>query len=369
MRIGLVLFMILHGLIHFMGFAQAFQFGEMAQFTKEISRSFGILWFIVVLLFLATAILVLLKKELWPILGIATVIFSQILIITVWTDARYGTIANVIILGAAIVGQSNLTFEKSYKGDVASAMNTVVPTPVFLCEEDLEPLPECIKNYLRYTGAVGKPKIYNMKITLEGEMRERGKDWFKFTSEQYNFFGSPSRMFLMKARANGLPIIGYHKYNWEGARMNIRLLSLYPIVDIKGSELYPTETVTYFNELCLFAPTALIDERISWEVVDNLCARAIFDNKGTVVSAVLYFNEMGQLINFVSNDRYSVSEMQAFPFSTPVTNYKSVNGYQLPFYGEAIWQYPEGEFVYGKFCVKDIVYNILNPNVFGNEAQ
>ncbi|MCM4164501.1 MULTISPECIES: DUF6544 family protein [unclassified Arenibacter] len=369
MRIGLVLFMVLHGLIHFMGFAKAFQFGEMAQFTKEISKPLGILWFIAVLLFLGTAILVLLKKELWPILGIATVVFSQILIITVWTDARYGTIANIIILGAAIVGQANLTFERSYKDDVASAMNTVVPNPVLLCEEDLEPLPECIKNYLRYTGAVGKPKIYNMKITLEGEMRERGKDWFKFTSEQHNFFDCPTRMFLMKARVNGLPTMGYHKYNREGARMNIRLLSLFSIVDINGSELYPTETVTYFNELCLFAPAALIDERISWEVIDNLCAKATFDNKGTVVSAVLYFNEKGQLINFVSNDRYSVSEMQAFPFSTPVSNYKNVNGYKRPFYGEAIWQYPEGEFVYGKFCVKDVVYNIMNPNVFGDETQ
>ena len=28
-------------------------------------------------------------------------------------------------------------------------------------------------------------------------------------------------------------------------------------------------------------------------------------------------------------------------------------------YGEAIWDYPDGAFVYGKFRLKDVVYNAL----------
>lgn len=362
MRIVLVLLIILHGLIHLMGFAKAFQFGEMAQFTKEISRPMGILWLLAALLFIVTAIGFFLRKDWWPILGIIMVILSQGLIFTTWADAKYGTIANAIILVVAIIGQSNLTFENSFKEDVAAAMSVVAPSPDILKDKDLESLPECVQNYLRYVGALGKPKVYNMKIVFTGEMRDKGKDWFKFTSEQYNFFGSPTRLFFMKAQVMGLPTYGYHKYTNEVANMRIKLLSLFSVVDLSEPELYPTETVTFFNDLCLFAPAALIDDRISWETLDSLSAKAIFNNNGTKISAILYFNEKGQLINFVSKDRYSVSEMKAFPFSTPASNYKNINGYQLPSYGEAIWHYPDMDFVYGKFEVVDLSYNVTDFN-------
>ena len=98
MRIVLVLLLILHGLIHLMGFAKAFQFGEMEQFTKEISKPMGILWFLAALLFIVTAIGFFLRKDWWPLLGIVIVILSQGLIFNTWADAKYGTIVNVIIL-------------------------------------------------------------------------------------------------------------------------------------------------------------------------------------------------------------------------------------------------------------------------------
>ncbi|MCK0144915.1 hypothetical protein MWU78_04550 [Arenibacter sp. F26102] len=358
MRIALALLMIVHGLIHIVGFTKAYQFGSISQFTKEISRPMGILWFVSALLFIATTLGFVLKKDWWSLLGIVSVVISQSLIVTGWADAKYGTIANAIILIAVIVSQCNLAFEGSYTKDVDAALKAVVPIQEILNEKDLEPLPMCVQKYLAYVGAVGKPKVYNMKIVFKGEMRDKGKDWFFFTSEQYNFMPSPMRLFFMKARVMGLPTFGYHKYTNEMANMRIKLLSLFSVVDLEEPELYPTETVTFFNDLCLFAPAALIDHRITWETLDAQSARATFDNNGTSISAILYFNEKGQLVNFVSNDRYSVSEMKAFPFSTPVSAYKNVNGYLLPTYGEGIWHYPEGEFVYGKFRVVDIAYNV-----------
>jgi hypothetical protein len=360
MRIVFVLLLIVHGVIHFMGFAKAFQWGNMVQFTKEISRPMGILWFFVGLLFLLTALGMFLRKEWWPYLGIAAVVLSQGLIFTVWADAKYGTIANVIILFTAIVGNCNLAFEGSFKKDVAAAMKTVAPINDVVNQEDLDPLPLCVQKYLSYVGVVGKPKVYNMKIVFQGEMREKNKDWFHFTSEQYNFMATPKRLFFMKARVMGLPTYGYHKYNEQSADMRIKLLSIFSVVDLDEPELYPTETVTFFNDLCLFAPAALIDKRITWVTLDSLSAKATFNNNGTSISAVLYFNEKGQLVNFMSNDRYSVAEMKTFPFSTPAGDYKNVNGYQLPTYGEGTWHYPEGKFVYGKFRVVDIVYNVFD---------
>jgi len=59
-----------------------------------------------------------------------------------------------------------------------------------------------------------------------------------------------------------------------------------------------------FNDMCLFAPASLVDSRISWEEVDAFIVKATFINGGNKVSAELYFNEKGELVNFISNDRY-----------------------------------------------------------------
>ncbi len=358
MKVVLILLIFLHGLIHFMGFFRAFAMRNMAEFTKELSKPVGLIWLLTGLLFITSAIMILLKREGWPIIAILAVIVSQFLILTVWSDAKYGTLANIIILIAASISFATERFEKAYQEDVRTAMASteIVDEPVM--EKDLEPLPAVVQKYLRYVGAVGKPKVYNVKIEFEGEMRDRGKDWFKFTSEQYNFFDAPTRLFFMKAKVKKLPANGYHKYTTDGAFMRIKLLSLFPVISNDKPELFPTETVTFFNDLCLFGPAALIDDRIHWKAIDGQSVRATFTTNTTSISAILQFNTKGQLVNFVSNDRYSVGEMKAFPFSTPASAYRNINGYNLPTYGEAIWHYPDGEFVYGKFNVKSIQYNV-----------
>lgn len=300
----------------------------------------------------------LVKGKGWPVYTILSVIVSQILIISVWDDAKYGTIANIMILLTSIMAFGSERFENSYKKDVISALETSSPLDGPVTRKDYVHLPPIVQKYLDYVGAVGKSKVYNMKITMDGEMRDQGGDWFKFTSEQYNFFDSPVRLFFMKAKVKGLQTNGYHRYMGGVAKMQIKLLSLFPVVSLDAPELFSTETVTYFNDLCLFAPAALIDGRIIWETLDDFSAKATFTTNNTSISATLYFNETGQLINFVSNDRYSISEMKIFPFSTPARNYKNLSGYNLPTFGEAVWHYPDGEFVYGKFNVKSIEYNI-----------
>ncbi|XLS30299.1 DUF6544 family protein [Flavobacteriaceae bacterium M23B6Z8] len=358
MRALLILIILIHGLVHFMGFTKAFRLADIDQLTKEIPKPLGILWLLTGLLFVISAILYFIKKDFWSTLAIVAVVLSQLLIIIFWKDAKLGTIANVMILIAGILAEANTSFENRFQKDVAVAMKATRLYKELVNVEDLATLPSPVRNYLNYVGVVGKPKVYNFKIVFEGEMRDKEKDWFKFTSEQYNFIENPSRLFFMNAEVSGLSTKGYHHYTGDRASMLIKLLSLFPVVKIDRPEMIPTETVTFFNDLCLFAPAALIDKRIQWEAIDDQSAKAIFTNHGTTISAILYFNEKGQLVNFVSEDRVAVSEMKTYPFSTPISNYQRINGYNLPTYGEAVWHYQDGEFVYGRFNLKTIEYNI-----------
>ena len=353
--------LLIHGLIHFMGFAKAYNYGNITQLTKEISKANGLIWLFAAILFVVATALLLLKKESWPYIAIVAAVISQILIITVWKDAKFGTLLNIIILFVAIASWATYHFEMEFKADVKSHMaETNFFNNDLLTEADIASLPVPIQKYIRYAGAVNKPKVKNMSIVFDGEMRDKGKDFFKFTSVQYNFFDNPTRLFFMKATMKGVPVPGYHCYQNERATMQIKLLGLFNVVNLKGAEMNKAETVTLFNDMCLMAPAALIDKRIEWTAIDSLSAKAIFTNGINKITASLYFNDQGQLINFISDDRYAIGVMKQYRFSTPVREYTQINGRNIWKYGETIWHYPDGEFVYGKFTLKSIEYNVTD---------
>lgn len=355
----LAFIIIVHGLIHFMGFAKAFNYAEMKQLAIPISKTVGSLWIIAALLFIITAILMLLKKENWWAVGIPALIVSQIVIVQSWQDAKFGTIANIIILIAVVFSWGNSRFENSWHKDVNENLlhNTHITNEV-LTTADIQYLPVPVQRYLKYAGVLDKPKVKNMKVVMDVRMRQKGKDYFNAISDQYNFFNEPTRLFFMKAEMSGTTVPGYHHYINGKAVMDIRFSGLFSIIKKEGEIMNKAETVTLFNDMCLMAPATLIDKRIKWEAIDSNSVKAIFTNHNITISAILYFNEQGQLINFLSNDRTEISLMKNLPFTTPVHSYKSINGFNLFSEGDAVWEYSDGKFVYGRFKLKDIKYNV-----------
>jgi hypothetical protein len=181
-----------------------------------------------------------------------------------------------------------------------------------------------------------------------------------FASEQYNFMDNPTRLFFMKATMNRLPVAGYHRFKNGRASMDIRLLSLFKVQYQSGAEMDVSETVTFFNDMCCMAPATLIDKRIQWLETDGNKTKASFTNNGVAISAWLHFNDAGELINFISEDRYAAGDnntMTRLPWSTPLKEYKNIAGYRLPGYAEAVYRYPKGELVYGIFKTTNIEYN------------
>jgi hypothetical protein len=350
---------LIHGLIHVMGFAKAFGYGNITNITKEISKPSGVVWFIIAVLFSVAMVMYLMKRDSWPNVAITAALISQVLIIMVWKDAKFGTTANVIILVGAILSWGSINFESQFKNDVTNNLSrTNKLSADIVTEDDIQSLPQPVQKYLRHIGVLNKPKVKNVRIVFDGEMREKGKDWFKFRSVQYNFFDDPTRLFFMKAQMFGVTVPGYHNYHKATASMDIRLFGLFPIVQVKGTEMNQAETVTVFNDMCIMAPASLIDKRILWEAMDSTSAKAIFTNGPHKISAILYFNEKGELINFISDDRYAASDMKQYRFSTPMRDYKLFDDRIVPAYGEAVWHYPDGEFVYGKFHLANIAYNV-----------
>jgi hypothetical protein len=360
----LVLLLLAHGAIHLAGFAKAFGLAEIKAIERPIGRLSGIAWLTAGLGFVATAILFDASFARWWIIGGSAVILSQALIFRTWSDARFGTLANLAIAVPIVISLLDLrstSFRSTYEREVHRGLARTMPMPE-IADADLMGLPPPVQTYLRRVGVVGKPHVQNFRARLHGGIRKsRDARFMPVRAEQYNFFDQPSRVFLMDGVTFGLPIQALHIYSERSASMRVRIASLVDVVDARGPEMNQGETVTLFNDMCLFAPATLIDAPIAWQAVDGRTVDATLSNGDLRIRAILSFNDNGDLVNFVSKDRFASADGKTYRnlvWSTPVTEYKEFHGFRLIAKGDGVWEEPEGEFVYLHVEVDDVVYNV-----------
>jgi len=122
MRIALLVLILVHGLIHVLGFVKAFELSDVKQLTQTISKPFGMIWLLAFILFVIAAILFAFKNSSWWLFGVIALVVSQVLIILFWHDAKFGTIPNVIILIASIIGYGTWSFHSKYQEEVDTGL-------------------------------------------------------------------------------------------------------------------------------------------------------------------------------------------------------------------------------------------------------
>ncbi len=361
MKTFLSILIFFHGAIHVLGFIKAFQFAKVDQLIIPISKPLGILWLLAFVLFLVSGIMYLLNSPQWSFVAILSVVISTILIIFSWSDARFGMVPNIIILIACIFAFASFNYKSVYLKDIKHAADKSSFVSSILTEIDILHLPIPVQNYIKLSGSIGKPKVYNFRVEFEGQIRKNEQsEWMTFTCEQHNFMANPTRLFFMDARMKGLPVAGYHHFKNGKAVMDIRLLSLIKVQYAEGNEMDISENVTFFNDMCCMAPATLIDNRIKWMETKGDSVKCSFTTNNNTINATLVFNEKAELVNFISSDRYAFGEngkMTRVPWQTPIKAYKSVNGYYLTSFAQLIYNYPEGDFTYGTFNLKSIQYN------------
>ena len=103
MRTVFVGLLSLHAVIHLMGFAKAFGYAELKSLTRPIPKPLGLAWLSACLLLLASASGLAFQASWWAPLCVVSLAVSQAVLFSAWTDAKYGTVANVLILALWLV--------------------------------------------------------------------------------------------------------------------------------------------------------------------------------------------------------------------------------------------------------------------------
>ncbi len=359
-----------HALIHLLGAAKGFGWADVPRLDQPIGAAGAVLWLAAALLVLASAALLALGPPTWWwLVALAAAVVSQAAIVTSWDDAKAGTALNVVLVLLAAYGFASsgpTSFHGQWREQVSTALADVDPAPSVLTERDLDDLPDPLAAYIRGSGAVGQPRVTSLHVGFHGRIRSGpGSAWMPFTGEQVSTFGTrPQRVFVMDATRSGVPVTVLHSYADATATMRGKVLSLVTVIDASGPEMDRGETVTVFNDLVVLAPGAIADAPVRWTAVDARRVQGVFTNGAQTVTAELTFDDDGDLVNFVSDDRLRASaDGRSFTgqrWSTPLTGHREAQGHRVVTAGEGRWQAPapEGSFTYVELHFGDVTRNV-----------
>lgn len=232
-----------------------------------------------------------------------------------------------------------------------------------ITEKDIVSLPEPVQKYFRYCGFLGKEKMMNAQVIWEDVFLKTSpkNNWMSINCFQFNSVAEPMRIAYMKHRIMGMfPFEGRDKFQDAHGNMRIKLFKVITIADATGKEMDESGLVTILAE-ALLVPGYALQPYIQWIAIDSHTAKAVLTYNSIQVSGLFYFNDLGELLRFESNDRnYSEkgTEYKNYKWSAVASDYVEKNGMKFPSHFKAVWHTEDGEYEYYKGTIVDIKYNV-----------
>ncbi len=221
---------------------------------------------------------------------------------------------------------------------------------------DLQPLPASVQRYLTFMNVVGRKRTNSLRAHLTGSFRlsPHGR-WSPCETWQLTSRHDVSRIFHMRIRIAGvLPMYVRDTYLHGRGRMTGRVLDLLPVVDQSDDEVTTGELVTYLNDAILMAPSMLLGPETTWTEVDGTSFDVALADSGKTVTARVFTDERGAVLDFSTTDRFGrdpggAKRLVRARWSTPVVGWKLEDGATPIFVrARAIWHFESGDFAYAE---------------------
>lgn len=355
--------LLVHGLIHLMGFLKAYEFAHIEQLSSPISRLSGTFWLITSTMLMISGAVVLSDIAWWWMPAAAGVVISQILIFNYWQDAKFGTIANIIILLATLLGFGSWSFHSMVEKEVERFSSSISSTSEVITEGDLTDVPPVVREWLRSSGVVGQPRMQSVHLFQSGKMKNnRNGAWLPIEAKQWIKRSPPGFIWMAEADvATYLPLFARDKYVNGKGHMLVKLLGIYPVTDSKGMEIDQGSLLRYLAEMVWY-PSVALEEYISWKQIDDNMAKATMHYKGIIASGVFIFNQQGEVTSFRAERYYARkggATLETWVVSVLPDSYKEFQGRRIPTRAEVTWKLDQGDFTWYQLVISDVTYNNL----------
>lgn len=356
-RFLLTLLIFIHGSIHLIGAIPALRKKNYLT-LQDPTNTDRFFWKITLLLFFIAASLILAKRD-WWFIGITAIVLSQILIIQHWHEARFGTIANVMILLSVITNFACWQFRNTAAQEVKNFFQEPAPEPSIISKAQTDQLPEPVKKWIIHSGAANQKTSVFVRLRQKGTLRtSRKSKWLEMNAEQYFRTDQPGFVWTTHMDYALTHISGKDDFLNGKGHMLIKLASLITVADATGRETDQGTMLRYLAEIQWF-PSMALSPYISWVPVSSSSAIAIMTYKGLSVKGTFLFTPEGDIASFEAkrymenNGRYSMET-----WYVPVTEYKVFGGIRVPAKGTAIWKLKDGDFNWFNWEITEIDYNM-----------
>lgn len=329
---------LLHGLIHLLGFIAYFPLGEIAELPYKTTllngrwdvaesgmRLFSAFWLAAAAGLIASAIGLGLKQDWWlPLLSIS-VLLSLILTILDWRNAWRGAVLDFVILIPLILAWGLRVQPQPFAAFTqASRMETAVPLP--------DDLPAPVARYYQAIMGSEVPVLETAVITGRGSVRFAGITFparMRFTHNA----GQGYRHYI-EATLFGIPLMKVNERYLDGqARMDlpVGVIENEPKVDMAAN-------LGLWGESIWLPSIFITDPRVRWEAIDEQSARLIvpFDDGEEAFTAV--FDPQTGLLASMEALRYKgASATEKTPWLLEPLAWDAYHGMFIPSRSQATW--------------------------------
>lgn len=352
----------IHGLIHLIGVIKAYSLADLPDLSLSVSKPAGLLWLTALILFLVTALLYHQSVNGWWMVSIIAVILSQGLVISVWHEAKFATVPNLIILIVSIIASANWLFDRNVETDIKrilaepeSAQSSIIT------RKAIRDLPLPVKRWMENSGVPGLERISYARLTQMGEMKmDPGQGaWIETTANQYFNVAEPGFVWSVDMEMMPMATVSGRDLFVDGkGHMLIKLYSMISVVDETGDKIDRGTLQRFLSEIVWF-PTAAVNDYITWVTIDPTTAEAVMTWQGISESVRFHFSENGD-VERVSADRFmgGGEDAERRPWTVSVLKTEQVNNLRIPTEVEVSWELDTGTFTWYRFKVTDIKYNL-----------
>lgn len=360
MKIALTLLLLIHGAIHLMGFASSYFSANINKQILGIPKPIGAIWLVVFIMFMVAASSLIANKK-WFYIAFLAAIISQILIVLVWKEAKFGTIANIIILVVSYSAYGNHQFNKMVKIETAEMFQHInSENTSIITKKDMLHLPEIVQKWIKNSGVIGKEKITSVRLKQKGEMKTKpnGK-WLNFKAEQC--FNVEEAAFVWSTEVEFMPLlklVGRDKLMDGEGHMFIKLAGIIPVVkESENEKINSASMLRYLAEITWF-PSAALNDYIVWETIDELTAKATLTLHGKSVSGIFKFSKHGDMQSFEAKRYYGAGEHATLEtWLIKTITYKDFNGYRIPNKSDVLWKLKDGNFNWLNLEITELNYH------------
>jgi hypothetical protein len=227
-------------------------------------------------------------------------------------------------------------------------------------EEMTKGLPLPVNKWQKNSGVIDRKIIQTVYLEQKGLMRLKSeqKEWIKTEAKQYFTTQKPLFIWSVKTSTKGLLVVGRDLFKNGQGKMKIKLLGLLPVVDVYENQKTNQSTLQRYMGEIIWFPTAAISPYIKWEPIDEKSVKATMTYNETVGTGIYYFNENGEPTKFVAKRYKDVNDEKPTEWMAEILEYRIFDGIKIPSKIEASWMIEEGKFIWYKFEIYDVRYNI-----------